>query len=297
VSDLLQPHALALPPLAKFALRMLLIFGIPPLARRFRLPGEVGLLLSGVVIGPYVLGLFGAQHPIADFLAQLGQLLLVFVAGLGIDFTHIRQLQGRSIVFGLLTTGIPLLLGSIVGIIFGYPFIVSIVIGSLIASHTLLGSRIVARLGVNRIEPIVITIGATVLSDTLSLLVFAICVSTYERGFSLTALGAQLLQIVVFVPLVLIGMSRAGVYGLKRFEADEDAYFILMFAMMAVAGLLAQLVNRPGIVGAFLGGLALNEAVQDKPAKEKLEFFENSFFVPIFFIVTGFLIDPTSYKA
>jgi len=137
---------------------MVLIFGIPLLARRFRLPGEVGLLLIGVVIGSYVLGLFGTRRPIADFLAQSGQLLLIFIAGLGIDFTHIRQLQSRSIVFGLLATGIPLLLGSVVGIIFGSPVTVSIVIGSLIASHTLLGARIVARLGVNRLEPIVITV-------------------------------------------------------------------------------------------------------------------------------------------
>jgi Kef-type K+ transport system membrane component KefB len=62
-----------------------------------------------------------------------------------------------------------------------------------------------------------------------------------------------------------------------------------------VAGLLAQSINLPGIVGAFLAGLAVNAAVRDKPAKEKLEFFGNSFFIPIFFIVTGFLIDPAAF--
>jgi Kef-type K+ transport system membrane component KefB len=75
-------------------------------------------------------------------------------------------------------------------------------------------------------------------------------------------------------------------------ENDENSYFILMLAIMVVAGLLAQLINLPGIVGAFLAGLAVNAAVHDKPAKGKLEFFANSLFVPIFFIVTGFLIDP-----
>jgi hypothetical protein len=46
----------------------------------------------------------------------------------------------------------------------------AIVVGSLLASHTLLGATIVAKLGVNRLEPIVITFGATMISDTLSLL-------------------------------------------------------------------------------------------------------------------------------
>ena len=290
--ELIRSHTAALPQLAKFAAGMMIIFGVPRLARRVRLPGVVGLLLSGVVIGPHVLGMFGEQRPIVDFLADLGKLLLMFVAGLEIDLVQFRQVQGRSIIFGLITTGIPLLLGTTVGLLFGYGVIAAIVIGSLLASHTLLGLPVVARLGVNRLEPVTVTVGATVLSDTLSLVVFAICVSTYESGFSVGALTKQVVEIAVFVPLVLLGLSRLGAYALKKVEADENAYFVLMFGIMAVAGILAQTVNLPGIVGAFLAGLAVNAAVHDKPAKEKLEFFSNAFFIPIFYVVTGFLVDP-----
>lgn len=87
-------------------------------------------------------------------------------------------------------------------------------------------------------------------------------------------------------------MSRLGAYFLKKVESDENSYFVLTLGIMAVAGLLAQVINLPGIVGAFLAGLAVNAAVKDKPAKVKLEFFANSLFIPVFFIVTGFLIDP-----
>jgi Kef-type K+ transport system membrane component KefB len=73
---------------------------------------------------------------------------------------------------------------------------------------------------------------------------------------------------------------------------QEDAYFILMFGIMAAAGVLARTINLPDIVGAFLAGVAVNAAVHDKPAREKLEFFGKVFFIPIFFVVTGFLIDP-----
>jgi len=122
--------------------------------------------------------------------------------------------------------------------------------------------------------------------------VFAVCVSTYESGFSVAAVTKQLVEIAVFVPVVLFGLSRLGAYALKKVEAEEAAYFALMFGIMAVAGVLAQAINLPGIVGAFLAGLAVNASVHDKPAKEKLEFFGNSFFIPTFFAVTGFLIDP-----
>jgi Kef-type K+ transport system membrane component KefB len=292
--EYIRSHGLSLPPLAKFTLGTALIIAIPSLSCRVRLPAAVGLLLSGVVVGPHVLDIFGEQRPIADFFADLGKLLLMFVAGLKMDLALFRQTLHRSIIFGLITTGVPLLLGMAVGLMFGYSLITAIAVGSLLASHTLLGSPIVVRLGANRLEPVIITVGATVLSDTLSLLVFAICVSTYESGFSVSGLAVQLIGIAVFVPLILFGLSRMGAYALKTVENDENAYFVLMFGIMAVAGVLAHTINLPDIVGAFLAGLAVNAAVHDKPAKEKLEFFGNAFFIPIFFAVTGFLIDLTA---
>jgi Kef-type K+ transport system membrane component KefB len=293
--DALRLSALALPPLAKFAIAMAVIVGVPPLARRVRLPEMVGLLLVGVVLGPHVLGLFGKDRPVADFFAELGKLLLMFSAGLEIDVALFREARTRSIVFGLFTTMVPLLLGTIFGLSFRYSLIPAIVIGSLLASHTLLGLAIVTRLGVDRLEPVVVTLGATVLSDTLSLIVFAICVSTYTTGFSLSGLATQLTEIAVFVPLILFGLSRLGAYALSRVQNNEDTYFVLMLAIMAVAGVLADLINLPDIVGAFLAGLAVNVAVKEHPAKNKLEFLGKALFIPSFFIVTGFLIDPVAF--
>lgn len=291
----LRLHAVALPNLAKFAFGMLIIVGVPPLCRRIRFPAVVGLLLTGTIIGPHVIGLFAENHPIAEFLADLGKLLLMFFAGVEIDLVRFHQAEGRSIGFGILTTGIPLLLGTMVGLWFGFSTIAAIVIGSLLASHTLLAAPIVTQLGANRLEPIAVTIGATVMSDTLSLVVFAIALSAYVSGFSTIRLVLQIVEIAVLVPVILFGLGRFGACLLKRLEDAEDAYFVLLFGMMAIAGLLAQLVNLPGIVGAFLAGLAVNAAVQSKPAKDKLEFFANSFFIPIFFLVTGFLIDPVLF--
>jgi Kef-type K+ transport system membrane component KefB len=295
VLEWIRSHALALPQLAKFALAMAIIVGVPPLSRRVRLPAVVGLLLSGVVFGPHVLGIFPVHPAIADFFAELGKLLLMFFAGLEIDLALFRRARTRSIAFGLLTTSIPLGLGTAVGLWFGYSPVAAVVLGSLLASHTLLASPIIRELGEIHLEPITVTYGATVISDTLSLIVFAICAAIFHTGFSALTLGVQLIEIAVFVPLVLFGLGRLGAYFLKKVETNEDSYFIVMLAFLAAAGFLAKSINLPGIVGAFLAGLALNAAVKNKPAKGKLEFFANSLFVPIFFIVTGFLIDPVVF--
>jgi len=290
-----RSHALAMPALAKFALGMAILFGVPALSRRLRLPAVVGLLLSGVVIGPHVLGVFGTQRPVADFFADLGKLLLMFFAGLEVDLALFRRVQRKAVTFGVITTSLPLVLGSAVGLLFGYPMVTAVVLGSLLASHTLLGMPIMMKLGANRLEPYIVTVGATVMSDTLSLVVFAMCVSTFERGFSVSGLAWQLVEVVVFIPVLLLGVGRVGSYLLKKAEDDEQAYFVLMLGIMAAAVALTRVVQLPGIVGAFLAGLAVNSAVQNKPAKEKLEFIGNSLFIPAFLVVTGFVIDPVAF--
>ena len=281
-----------LPVLARAMIFFVLLVAIPRLSRRVRLPDAVGLLLSGVVLGPHVLDVFPRQDPVAAFFSELGMLLLMFFVGLEINLTLFREKIFRSIVFGVATTSIPLLLGTLAAHWLGYGLVPAIVVGSLLASHTLLGASIVAKLGVNRLEPIVVTIGATMMSDTLSLLVFAVCVPMYTSGFSASGLAIQVIEIILFVPLVLFGLGRAGAYVLKKAENDEATVFILMLCILTVTALLAQLINLPGIVGAFMAGLAVNAAVKDKPATVELGFLANTLFIPCFFVVTGFLIDP-----
>ena len=281
-----------LPVLARFAIMMALILAVPRISRVLRIPAVVGLLLSGVLLGPHMLDVFPREHPVAEFFSDLGMLLLMFFAGWEIDLALFRQKIFRSIVFGVATTALPLLLGTLVAQWLGYAVLPAIVIGSLLASHTLLALPIVTSLGVQRQEAIVVAVGATMMSDTLSLLVFAVCVPMFVSGFSASALILQVAEIVAFVVFVLAGLSRAAGYILKKVENDEETYFVLMLGILALTALLAQYINLPGIVGTFMAGLAVNAAVKDKPAKSKLEFMGTTLFIPVFFVVTGFLIDP-----
>lgn len=293
--DSLRSHLLTLPLLTKFAIMMAVIVGVPALSRRLRFPAAVGLLLAGVVIGPHGFDVVGDKRPIVDFLGEIGKLLLMFMAGLEVNLGLFRAAKNKVVTFGFLTTLMPQLLGTGVALAFGYPLVPAIVIGSLLASHTLLGLPTIARLGEMHLEPVTITVGATVMSDTLSLVVFAICVSTFQSGFSTLSLGRQILEIAVFIPLLLYGASRLGSWFLNKVRDAEDAFFAVMLAIVAVAGSLADVINLPSIVGAFLAGLAVNEATREHPAKEKLEFFASSLFIPLFFIDTGFLIDPRNF--
>ena len=294
VLEQVRDHALALPLMAKFAIGMALIVGIPMLFQRFKLPGVVGLLLSGILFGPHGIDVFGTHPAVADFFSNLGKLLLMFFAGLEIDLAVLQRARNRSVAFGLATTLLPLLLGSLVGLLFGYSMVTSIVVGSLLASHTLLGLPIVTEAGAARLESMTVTVGATVISDTLSLIVFAVCVTTFVQGFSVSSMVVQLIEIAGFCAAILYGLRYIGGFLLRRTEQQEGAYFVLLLGLLAVSSVLAEVIGLPGIVGAFLAGLSLNDVVQKKPAADKLGFLGKTLFIPSFFVVTGFLIDPVA---
>src|SRR5215475_8020152 len=207
---------------------MAVIVGVPALSRRLRLPAAVGLLLAGLVIGPHGIDVIGDKRPIVDFLGEIGKLLLMFMAGLEVNLALFKAARNKVLTFGALTTSMPQLLGTGVALFFGYPLVPAIVIGSLLASHTLLGLPTIARLGEMQLEPVTITVGATVMSDTLSLVVFAICVSTFQTGFSAFSLSRQILEIAVFIPLILFAANRLGAWLLNKVRDSEDGFFVVM---------------------------------------------------------------------
>lgn len=159
------------------------------------------------------------------------------------------------------------------------------------ASHTLLGYPIVERLGLVRTEAATVTIGATIFTDIAALLVLALCIPIHTTGFSMSVFSLQLVQLLLYVPLVLFGLSAVVGYLIGKLKDSKEGQFLVLLLAVAVAGIGADAINLEGIIGAFLTGLALNRAVQASAAKEELEFLGNTLFIPMFFITIGFLID------
>jgi Kef-type K+ transport system membrane component KefB len=283
---------LSLPPFTRFAIALFLILIIPSITQRVRMPTCVGFLIAGVLVGPYGLGVFPKHAEVATFFAELGKLLLMFFVGLEIDLEQFSISRVRSLVFGVLTFSLPFATGVAIGWAFGYGPVARILIGSLLASHTLIGYPVVQSHGAVARPAVVITVGATILTDILSLLVLAVCVATFKSGFDARGAAVQVGEIAAFVAVVGVGLGAAGRWLFHQFGRTDEACFALLLVIVSIAATLAEFIDLEGIVGAFLAGLAVNAAVRGSPAKDKLQFLGNVLFVPAFFIVTGFLIDP-----
>ncbi|NMG07117.1 cation:proton antiporter [Brasilonema sp. UFV-L1] len=282
-------------PIVPFAILLVVILVVPILFERLQLPGLVGLLVSGVVLGPYGWNLLQTESAMMTLLSDIGLVYLMFVAGLEIDTQQFRRTRNQSLGFGGLSFSIPLIMGIFVGRLFHFDWNSSIFIGSLFASHTLLAYPIISRLGVVNNKAITITIGSTIFSDIAALVVLAVCVAMRGDQFSFWRLMILVSCLILYSILVLVGFDWAGKEFFRRSGDDEGNQFLFVLLCVFLACVGAELIGVEKIVGAFLAGLAVNETVGEGPVKEKVVFVGSVFCIPIFFVNLGLLIDVPAF--
>ncbi|WP_017315539.1 cation:proton antiporter domain-containing protein [Mastigocladopsis repens] len=282
-------------PIVPFAILLVVILVVPILLERLQIPGLVGLLASGIVLGPHGWNLLQTESPMMNLLSDIGLVYLMFVAGIEIDIQQFRRTKNQSLGFGSLTFLVPLMVGTFVGRIFGFEWNSAILIGSLFASHTLLAYPIISRLGVVNNEAVTVTIGATIFTDIGALLVLAVCVAMRDGEFSFLRLTTLVSLLIIYLIVVLVGFDWAGKEFFRRSGDDEGNQFLFVLLSVFLAAVGAQLIGVEKIVGAFLAGLVVNEAVGEGPVKEKVVFVGSVLFIPIFFVNLGLLIDVPAF--
>lgn len=269
-------------PIVAFTILVAVIFIVPPIFERLRLPGLVGLLVAGVILGQNGLKLLNSDSETIELLSDIGKVYLMFVAGLEIDLEQFRQTKNKSIGFGILTFLVPLVAGIAVGRLFDFSWNTSVLIGSLLASHTLLAYPIVSRLGVVTNEAVTVTIGATIFTDTGALLVLAVCVGIHQGEFTAISFATLLGGLAIYAAIVLFGFDWAGKEYFRRTGDEEGNQFLFILLALFVASVGAQIIGVEKIVGAFLAGLAVNDVLGNSRVKEKIEFVGSVLFIPCF---------------
>ncbi|MEL6400983.1 MAG: cation:proton antiporter [Cyanobacteria bacterium J06607_6] len=282
-------------PIFTFALLLAIILPVPILFEKLRLPGLVGLLAAGIVFGPHGLTLLDPADPIMELLSDIGLLYLMFVAGLDIDMEQFQKMKYRAAGFGSLTFFIPLLVGTGLARLMGFPWAGAVLIGSLIASHSLLAYPMVSQAGATRNGAVVTTLGATIFTDIGALIVLAICISLGAGDFSLISIVGLLIGLLLYAIAILYGFDQLGRLFFKFSDDNQGNQFLFALLVIFVAAIGAEVIGVEKIVGAFLAGLAVNEVVGNSPVKEKIVFVGTVLFIPIFFVDIGLLIDVAAF--
>ena len=278
-------------PVLKFLLILVIILSAPLLLNKLKIPHLLGLIIAGAIIGPNGLNLVLRDSSII-LSGTAGLLYIMFLAGLEIDMGDFKKNSGRSFVFGMYTFLIPMALGIVAGLyVLHFSMETSILLASMFASHTLIAYPIISKLGITKDKSVTITVGGTMITDMLALLVLTVIV-----GMATGVIGEHFwtrlsISIVIFVLFVVIAFPIAGRWFFKHVQ-DSISQNIFVLVMVFLGAYLAELAGIESIIGSFLAGLSLNRLIpRSSPLMHRVEFIGNSIFIPFFLIGVGMLID------
>ena len=274
------------------ALILLIILFSPLLFKRFRVPGIIGLILSGVIIGPNFLHLIESTNSF-ELLSKTGLLYIMFLAGLEIDMQEFQHNRNKSIVFGALTFLIPIIIGYFVCIyVFQFSVWPALLLASMFSTHTLLSYPIVSNMGIIKNRAVQVTFGGTIITDSavLILLGFITNVVTGEINSFFWFRTTLSLGLLVFCTLYLL--PKISRWFFRNIEAQASSHYIYVLAVVFISSYLSELAGVEPIIGAFLAGLGLNKIIPHSGIlMNRITFIGNTLFIPFFLISAGMLVD------
>ncbi len=279
-------------PVLMFSFIMFLLLIAPIISRKFKIPEIVGLILAGIFVGPHGLGILRPEGSIALF-ASVGLIYIMFLAGLEINTHEFNRQKQYSILFGSLTFGIPMLLGTLgAKALFQFSWPTALLLASMFASHTLISFPATVQLGISRERSVVAAVGGTIITDTAAMLVLAIIAEYASASLSAAFWTRQLFLLCGLVIFSLWLLPKIAQFFLRILSPEDKAEFIFVLALVFLTAYLAHLANVEPIIGAFLAGLALSRMISEQsPLMNRLEFIGNALFIPFFLISVGMLVN------
>jgi Kef-type K+ transport system membrane component KefB len=279
-------------PVLIVAIAMLVFLIAPAAAERLRVPGLIGVIICGAVLGPNAAGLLARDATIV-LLGTVGLLYLVFLAGLELDLHKFAQYRRPSMGFGALSFGIPMALAAVVMPWLGFDLSGTLLLGAIIGSHTLLAYPIASRLGLIGNRAVTVVVGGTLVTDTLALGVLAVITGALAGGIGVSFWLRLLLMLALYVGLIAWGVPKLGRWFFRRTPGQPATEFLFLMTVLFVSAYLATLAGAQPIIGAFLAGLTLNRLIPNEgPNMNRVRFVGNAFFVPFFLLSVGMLVDP-----
>lgn len=280
-----------------FFIVMIIILFAPVFMGKLRIPHIIGLIIAGIIVGEHGFNILERDSSFELF-GKVGLFYIMFLAGLEMDMEDFRRNKVKGLVFGLLTFAVPMVFGIVSGMyVLDFPFVTSVLLASMYASHTLLAYPIVSRYGMSRLRSVTVTIGGTAVTVTLSLFILAVISGMYKGdvdGWYWVLLVVKVIALALLIVFLLPKIAR------RFFRKYDDAvmHYVFVLAMVFLGGGLMAIVGMEGILGAFLVGLVLNPLIpRVSPLMTRIEFVGNALFIPYFLIGVGMIIDIKSMFA
>jgi Kef-type K+ transport system membrane component KefB len=279
-------------PVLILALTLLIILFAPLILKRFRIPGIIGLIIAGVIIGPNTLHIIEKSTSFELF-SKTGLLYIMFLAGLEIDMQEYKQNRSKSLIFGAFTFFIPITIGYLVcTYIFHYSLWPSLLLASMFSTHTLLSYPIVSNMGIVKNRAVQVSFGGTIITDSAVLILLGVITNVVQGEINVMFWTRLILSLGLLGFAVLYLLPKVSRWFFRNIEGQGSSQYIYVLAVVFIAGYFSELAGVEPIIGAFLAGLALNRVIpHNSVLMNRVIFIGNTIFIPFFLISAGMLVD------
>lgn len=274
---------------------VLIIFAVKfmgHLSTKIGQPSVFGKLLVGIILGPSLLNIVQPNDFIAH-LAEIGVILLMFLAGLETDLFEFKKNAFASTAVALGGVLLPFLGGMGLSLLFGFETSVAVYIGVLlVATSVSISVQTLRELGKLKSKEGITILGAAVLDDVLGIVILSAVLGLTAGGAAgggVSALIFLIIKIIIFFIIAILIAHFILPPVLKVFRKFNVSQTLLSFGVMVALlfAYLGEVFGVAGIVGSYVCGLILSLQPESEEMMEKVETFSFPFFVPLFFVNIG----------
>lgn len=279
-------------PVLIFSVLLFIILIAPILLGKIKIPGIVGFIIAGIIVGPNGFNILKKTSAIELF-STIGLLYIMFIAGIELDLAEFKKKKHKSFIFGFLTFIIPICIGfPVCYYLLHYSMLTSILTASMFATHTLVAYPIVNKFGISKNEAVAVTVGGTILTDTAVLIILAIIMGSVDGQLNSSFWIQLTISLSIFTATVFIIIPKIAKWFFTKLESEKTSHYIFVLSVVFFSAFMAQLAGIEPIIGAFVAGLALNRLIPHSSIlMNRIEFVGNALFIPFFLISVGMLVD------
>lgn len=280
------------------------------LIQRLGQPAVVGEVLAGVILGPSLVNLYNLPvftdthlHVTIEHLAELGVLLLMFLAGIELHLEDLAQAGKVAIITGATGFVLTLGMGYLLATIFDFDVQSSVFMGLMLAPTSIgISAQTLMELKQLRSRVGVTLLGAAAIDDILSVLGISIFLAFFIEGSGgdFTSILLIVLKMIVF----LVVASAIGIFfipritqAVERLQISQGLVSFTFIALLVFAWSAEALGHMATIIGAFMAGLFFSRSEFKEAISRGFSPIAYGVFVPIFFINVGLSADVRSIPA
>jgi len=283
---------------------LVLAFILGSLAHRLKVSPLVGYLLAGVLVGPFTPG-YVADQALAQELAEIGVILLMFGVGLHFSLKDLLSVRATAIPGAIAQITVATLLGAGLGRLLGWPIEAGLMFGfALSVASTVVLLRALQEHRLVETERGRIAVGWLIVEDLVMILALVLipvlasasnAEGALDLAGTLTALAVTIGKVAAFVVLILV-VGRRVIPWILHHTAHSGSRELFRLAVLAIAlGVAfgaALLFGVSFALGAFFAGMVMSESALSQQAANETLPLRDAFAV-LFFVSVGMLVDPS----